>query len=96
MEKRNCERIINLPALTGRRPPFLFPYLFHLTNVCSARQEILNWPEFAFLLDHYVTVLNVDDRYVTVGDPLNGRQTLTHAEFARKWRFVGVVLNRNG
>ena len=52
--------------------------------------------KFAFLLDHYVTVLNVDDRYVTVGDPLNGRQTLTYTEFAKKWRFVGVVLNRNG
>ena len=51
--------------------------------------------KFAFLLDHYVTVLSVDDQNVTVGDPLNGRQTLTHAEFAKKWRFVGVVLKRN-
>ena len=51
--------------------------------------------KFAFLLDHYVTVLNVDHQCVTVGDPLNGRQTLTHTEFAKQWRFVGVVLKRN-
>jgi hypothetical protein len=51
--------------------------------------------KFAFLLDHYVTVLDLDDQNVTVADPLNGRQTLTHADFAKKWRFVGVVLTRN-
>jgi hypothetical protein len=51
--------------------------------------------KFAFLVDHYVAVLEVDDHTVTVGDPLNGRQTLSHAEFAQKWRFVGVVLKRN-
>ena len=50
--------------------------------------------KFAFLLDHYVTVLDVDDKTVTVGDPLNGKQTLTRAEFAEKWRWVGVVLQR--
>ena len=51
--------------------------------------------KFSFLLDHYVAVLHVDDRTVTVGDPLNGKRTMTHAEFARQWRFVGVVLRRN-
>ena len=50
--------------------------------------------KFAFLLDHYVAVLDVDDKTVTVGDPLTGKQTLTHAEFAQKWRRVGVVLKR--
>ena len=50
--------------------------------------------KFAFLLDHYVTVLEVGEQTITVGDPLNGRETFTHAEFARKWRFVGVGLKR--
>ena len=50
--------------------------------------------KFALLLDHYVTVLDVDEKTVTVGDPLNGKQTLTRAEFAEKWRWVGVVLQR--
>jgi len=51
--------------------------------------------KFAFLLDHYVTVLKVDDQNVTVGDPLNGKRTVTQAEFARQWRFVGVTLKRD-
>ena len=31
-----------------------------------------------------------------IGDPLNGKRTMTHAEFARQWRFVGVALRRSG
>lgn len=50
--------------------------------------------KFAFLLDHYATVLEVDEQTITVGDPLTGKETLTHAEFAKKWRFVGVVVRR--
>jgi hypothetical protein len=50
--------------------------------------------KFAFLLDHYATVLEVGDTTITVGDPLTGKATLTHEEFAKKWRFVGVVLKR--
>jgi hypothetical protein len=50
--------------------------------------------KFAFLLDHYVAVLGVDDQNVVVGDPLNGKQTLTRGEFAARWRFVGVTLKR--
>lgn len=50
--------------------------------------------KFAFLVDHYVAVLEVDDHTVTVGDPLNGKQVLSHAEFVGKWRFVGVTLKR--
>jgi hypothetical protein len=50
--------------------------------------------KFAFLLDHYAAVLEVGDTTITVGDPLIGKTTLTHDEFAKKWRFVGVVLKR--
>ena len=50
--------------------------------------------KYAFLLDHYATVLEVTDETITVGDPLTGKATLTHDEFARKWRFVGVVVKR--
>jgi hypothetical protein len=50
--------------------------------------------KFGLLLDHYVTVLEVGARTITVGDPLTGKETLTHEEFAKKWRFVGVVVNR--
>ncbi len=50
--------------------------------------------KFALLLDHYVTVLDVTDQTITVGDPLNGKQMLSHDEFAKRWRFVGLTLKR--
>ena len=50
--------------------------------------------KFNIMLDHYVTVLEVNDDEVTVGDPLLGLMTLSRAEFEEKWRFVGVVLRR--
>ena len=47
------------------------------------------------LIDHFVTVLEVTDKEVTVGDPLNGKTTLGCDAFKNKWRFSGVVLKRN-
>jgi hypothetical protein len=68
---------------------------FRSVNELEGTGYTLALMKFAFLLDHYVTVLNVDHQSVTVGDPLNGRQTLTQAEFAKQWRHVGVVLTRH-
>lgn len=50
--------------------------------------------KFNLLMDHYVTVLDVNDREVTVGDPLTGVRRYSHPAFAEEWRFVGVVLGR--
>jgi len=50
--------------------------------------------ELNFYLDHYVTVLEVSDHGVLVGDPLSGLEDLSHEEFLRRWRSVGVVLHR--
>ena len=50
--------------------------------------------KFAFLIDHYVTVLEVTDKEVIVGDPLEGKQTLTYEQFREKWRFIGITINR--
>jgi hypothetical protein len=51
--------------------------------------------KYGFWVDHYVTVLEVTDDHVVVGDPSRGLCTFTHQEFLAKWRFVGVVLHRN-
>jgi len=50
--------------------------------------------KFGFMVDHYVTVLDVTDSEVVVGDPLNGLDKMSYEEFQQKWRFVGVVLHR--
>jgi hypothetical protein len=50
--------------------------------------------KFGLLTDHYVAVLDVTERTVVVGDPLEGKQTLAFSEFESKWRRVGIVLAR--
>ncbi len=49
----------------------------------------------SFMLDHYLTVLEVNDNAVVVGDPLTGITKLTLDEFREKWRHSGIVLKRN-
>jgi len=50
--------------------------------------------KFGFLVDHYVTVLEVTDTEVVVGNPLNGRDVMPYDKFRQQWRFVGIVLKR--
>ncbi|MGA2543348.1 MAG: cysteine peptidase family C39 domain-containing protein [Verrucomicrobiota bacterium] len=50
--------------------------------------------KFDFLEDHYVTILSVTDREVVAGDPLNGLVTYSYDDFAKVWRYSGVVLGR--
>jgi len=68
----------------------------HFKSVAGLKQPgyTLALIKFAFLLDHYATVLAVDEQTITLGDPLAGKETLTHAEFEKKWRQVGVVVKR--
>jgi hypothetical protein len=50
--------------------------------------------KFGLLVDHYVTVLQITDDRVIVGDPLLGRVEYSHAQFEEKWRRLGIVLHR--
>jgi len=50
--------------------------------------------KYGFLVDHWVTVLAVTDTEVILGDPLVGLQRVSYEEFAQKWRFIGVILER--
>jgi hypothetical protein len=50
--------------------------------------------KYGFMVDHWVTVLAVTDKEVIIGDPLAGLAHLSYQEFAGKWRFIGIVLQR--
>ena|SRR5258707_857435 len=50
--------------------------------------------KYSLLEDHWVTVLEVTDSEVIVGDPLAGRTRLSYDDFCKKWRFIGIVLQR--
>ena len=48
----------------------------------------------AILSDHCVAVLDVTDNTVKIADPVSGRLTLSYEQFAKAWRFSGIVLKR--
>lgn len=50
--------------------------------------------KFSFMVDHFVTVLKVNDTTVTVGDPLTGLENVPRNEFLKQWRYCGIVLQR--
>jgi predicted double-glycine peptidase len=50
--------------------------------------------KYGLLVDHYVTVLALNEKEVIVGDPLQGRVICTPAEFKDRWRFSGIVVKR--
>jgi len=50
----------------------------------------------SLFLDHYLTVLKVTDNVIIVGDPSRGLRAISLEDFSKKWRFIGVVLKREG
>lgn len=50
--------------------------------------------KYGLLVDHWVTVLDVTDSEVVIGDPLGGIGRLSYEEFSKEWRFIGIVLQR--
>ncbi|MHC4553320.1 MAG: cysteine peptidase family C39 domain-containing protein [Planctomycetota bacterium] len=46
------------------------------------------------MVDHYVTVLEATDETILIGDPLKGKETLTHDEFMDKWRQIGIIVSK--
>src|SRR5262249_23801319 len=52
--------------------------------------------KYGFMVDHWVTVLEVTDTEVVIGDPLGGLRHLSYDDFSKQWRFIGIVLTRKG
>jgi predicted double-glycine peptidase len=50
--------------------------------------------KYGFMVDHWVTVLEVTDSEVVIGDPLGGLRRLSYDSFLKQWRFIGIVLQR--
>lgn len=65
-------------------------------NVADLKQTGLTLAvvKYGFMVDHWVTVLEVTDSEVVIGDPATGLDRLSYQDFAEKWRFIGIVLQR--
>lgn len=69
----------------------VFDSLSELQGCCPVIVVVKYCP----LIDHYITILEVDDQAVLVGDPLSGKERLTYEQFEEKWRKVGIVIKKN-
>jgi len=67
-----------------------FQSVEELRDICP----VITLVKYSKFLDHAVTVLEVTDRHVVVGDPLVGRLLMTFQEFEDQWYHTGVVLKR--
>ncbi len=52
--------------------------------------------KFSFLVDHYVAVIDVLEDKIVIGDPIEGRQSLSFRDFENRWRSFGIVVGRDG
>jgi predicted double-glycine peptidase len=50
----------------------------------------------SFLTDHYVTILNINEDSITLGDPLQGLRTVTPYQFAEISRRTFILLEKPG
>lgn len=82
-----CMAVEKVSGLQGR---FTYaPSLDHLRD----KVPFIALVKYAFLIDHYVTVLEVRDDAVVIADPLIGRTELTRSEFDDRWRNSGIVFH---
>lgn len=49
---------------------------------------------YAPLVDHYVTILEIRNDMIIVGDPAIGKEYLTYEDFKKRWRFIGISVKR--
>ncbi len=46
-------------------------------------------------VDHFVTVLDVTSTEIVIADPMAGKAFLSHDDFAGKWRYAGILIQKN-
>ena len=67
---------------------------FNSIEEMKGKCPILMVIKFSFMIDHFVTVLDIDDEYVILGDPTNGRISHSHSVFLKEWRQIGIVVQK--
>jgi hypothetical protein len=67
---------------------------FHSVDALPRDTPVIAVVKFSFIVDHHVTVLDVQKDRVIVGDPAAGKLSYAREQFERRWRFRGVVLRR--
>ena len=58
----------------------------------KGKEPVIAIVKFSFMVDHYATVLEVQDRFVVVGDPIGGRRKMTYDRFRGIWQKSGIII----
>ena len=69
--------------------------LFDTINELAGCCPVIVIVKYRPMIDHYVTVLEVETDSILVGDPLEGKERLTYLEFSEKWRKIGIIVSNN-
>jgi hypothetical protein len=67
---------------------------FKSISELRGQEPVIALVKYSFLVDHYVTVLAVNEKTLTLGDPLAGFRKLSHKEFQQVWRYRGIILQK--
>jgi predicted double-glycine peptidase len=67
-----------------------FSSIQQMGDVCPVIATV----KYRFMVDHYVTVLSVDDDELLVADPLKGLEWVPCDAFNAKWRRIGISVLR--
>lgn len=84
-----CQAIDRLYSSEGIKSNFRS---FSSINDIKDHLPLIAVVKFGFLVDHFVTVLQVTDEHVTVADPARGMRIITLENFETDWRRTGITL----
>ncbi|MBN1125904.1 MAG: hypothetical protein JXA82_12925 [Sedimentisphaerales bacterium] len=88
-----CAAIERLCGSAGLRCEYrCFDSVDSLKGLCPVVATI----RYAPLVDHYVTILEVNSDHIVVGDPITGKEVYSFADFRKKWRAVGIIIQHDG
>lgn len=68
----------------------LFKNVEELEGLCPVIVTV----KFTLFVDHFVTVLDIEDNFVTIGDPLQGKIRIRKEIFKDRWRSKGLVIRK--
>lgn len=64
--------------------------LFENVEEMDGIEPVIAVIKYSLFVDHFITVLDVTDTEVIIGDPLAGKCSMSKEDFCAKWRRTGI------
>jgi predicted double-glycine peptidase len=66
-----------------------------VTDLTATEGLVIAVVKYSLMVDHYVTVMHASPDRIVIGDPAGGAITVRPDEFAKRWRFMGILITKN-